>query len=1236
MHFTRALHLQNWCEDTRCRVAFPQLVRKLISASCSPQRIEFPAFEEVQQRGWDGIVEAADGNSLVPAGLSLWELSTEAGIAKKAEADLAKRASDPLGFDKAKATVVFATPRRWPNRRNRREWENEQRTAGGWRDVRVIDAGDLEKWLENTPSVDWWLAHILGLRPTGATDFARHWASLSALAKPILQPTVFLASRAPAVEKLDRWIAEKASALSIEATTPGEAVDFIAAWLAERQFIEARALLVESREAWRALAGPGSPLLLVSHPMLKLEAEVVSEAVLHGHHVALPSNDGSGEILSVPKVRQHHLHEALIACGFGFEQAARHARETGGNLGVLKRRLAAAAGSTPSWATPPSATEIAPLVLAGSWNESKEGDTEIIAALTGKESPQIASLVRRWSKAEDAPLIQKGHQWHFTSREESWSLLSKQLDPQQLKKFEEIAASVLVDPDPRYGLPMSERAYAALRRQVPKQSWEMREGVAETIALFGRGEAHEQLLAERIVRRVLQGAEWQCWASISMQLPLLAEAAPDAFLTAAEADLASPEPALLRLFHEEDKSAWMATHPHTGLLWAFEVLIWSPDYISRASLCLARLSRLDPGGKLGNRPGGSLRDTFLPWAPHTGADSNQRLQVLDHLLAKEPETTWNLLFAFLPRQDGSTNPRIRPRWRDWAEYDIREVSHAEYVEQVYAIADRILAFANGKNDCWPLLIEKLERFPDKHTELLLQRLRKLTPEDMGGPKAIAFWNQLRAKIAWHRRCENESWALRKKITDAIAEITKRFQPEDPLELNTWLFLPGSLLEFYEEERNHDSSRERLEAAQIAALRAIFSSSGLDGLRTLVARTGHSAAEGFHVAEENIFCDDPAILPPSLIDSDDNWRSFALGYAAGRFKTGSWTWLRGLGVSSWEPNQAGWLSRALPFEPTTWKWFEELGSPFCRAYWRQVIPWPGTLTQSELEEATLSLITEDRIHSTLDLLHSAHFQNKPVSHSLIAQGLRAFLVTKERPNTPEEARQTAWSIRELMECLTSNPELPLEQLAQLEWSLLKILDAQQYSPKALLDSMEQSPEFFAEVVSAAYTKPAENEDDWTARRENAIELLRSWRRLPGQNQDGSIASESLNNWIEQARNECSSRECGSVGDLVIGKILALSPSENDGSWPLIPVRDCIEKFASDRIEQGFNSGTINKRGITTHALGEGGDQERELATRFREYADSSKFRWPRTARQLSDLATFYQNDARRYDERALGE
>ncbi len=60
------------------------------------------------------------------------------------------------------------------------------------------------------------------------------------------------------------------------------------------------------------------------------------------------------------------------------------------------------------------------------------------------------------------------------------------------------------------------------------------------------------------------------------------------------------------------------------------------------------------------------------------------------------------------------------------------------------------------------------------------------------------------------------------------------------------------------------------------------------------------------------------------------------------------------------------------------------------------------------------------------------------------------------------------------------------------------------------------------------------------------------------------------------------------------------------------------------------GTFNNRGVTSRSLTEGGAQEREIATRYRE--DARRFRddWPRTSGLLNRIAEQYERDARGED------
>ena len=64
------------------------------------------------------------------------------------------------------------TPRRWGGKE---AWQKERRKEGFWRDVRVLDADDLEQWIEQAAAVGTWLARMLGKRTDGLADLRENW-----------------------------------------------------------------------------------------------------------------------------------------------------------------------------------------------------------------------------------------------------------------------------------------------------------------------------------------------------------------------------------------------------------------------------------------------------------------------------------------------------------------------------------------------------------------------------------------------------------------------------------------------------------------------------------------------------------------------------------------------------------------------------------------------------------------------------------------------------------------------------------------------------------------------------------------------------------------------------------------------------------------------------------------------------------------------------------------------------
>jgi len=85
------------------------------------------------------------------------------------------------------------------------------------------------------------------------------------------------------------------------------------------------------------------------------------------------------------------------------------------------------------------------------------------------------------------------------------------------------------------------------------------------------------------------------------------------------------------------------------------------------------------------------------------------------------------------------------------------------------------------------------------------------------------------------------------------------------------------------------------------------------------------------------------------------------------------------------------------------------------------------------------------------------------------------------------------------------------------------------------------------------------------------------------------------------------------------------------WPCEPVCEALEKMASTDVAEGFRLGVYNARGV--HWRGEGGNQERELAARYRNWAQKLGPEYPFVGSVLEGIVASYDYDARLQDSEA---
>lgn len=742
MLFANGSDLKEWANRRVAQSEFPRIVRQLIYATVPHvRRISFAADEGVQLGGWDGMVETTEGNAFVPDGLSVWELGTNADIKRKADSDYAKRTADPGEIDPESATFVFVTPRRWGGKE---VWLAEKRKNGMWRDVRAYDGDDLAAWLELAPGVHVRVSLLIGTGITGAEDLTHWWSAWSSVTRSPITAKLIIAGRDGEADRVQQWLKGPPALRSIQGENRDEAIAFLAAALDPMGAGEDTAnlthcVVVETATAWQWLATSESPLVLI--PTFE-DRSLVAAAIAAGHYVLVPLGNGdtsSGETIELPRPRRDAIRDALLKMDAQETEIDSLATLGRRSLAALRRKLAMdAAILRPRWGQASEGRALLPALLAGRWDETNANDREILARLAGVDYPSIAAAITRWANESDPPVRRVGNIWMLASREDAWPLLSRYLNRDDLQRFTAVVAEVLGQHDPRYDLPLRERQMAGILGKLPPHSGHMREGFAETLGMMAThsdtcklGDADSgQAWADRIVGHLFaEGADWRVWASLAWLLPLLAEASPRVFLYAVERGLVGDPPVLVNMFtdHQRDFSMFDAS-PHTGLLWALELLAWSPEYLSEAAGYLAILARIDPGGeqgKFGNRPLRSLREIFLSWHPQTTASITQRLGVLDYLRRREPETAWELMIRVLPEMHDIGEHTSTPRWRDWASGVGDETTWADVHRMVKEITTRLLDDAGTDGHRWSDLIKHAADLPQGEFEAIAHRLTNL-------------------------------------------------------------------------------------------------------------------------------------------------------------------------------------------------------------------------------------------------------------------------------------------------------------------------------------------------------------------------------------------------------------------------------------------------------------------------------------------------------------------------------
>jgi hypothetical protein len=1233
-----AQDLERWAGTITSRSDISQLVSDLIRASASDiSSIRFLTGDSSQMRGWDGHLISSGAPPYVPEKESGWEFGTSEDAETKANKDYDARLAKPEPIDKSTATFVFVTPRIW---KEGDAWAKTKRTEQKWNDVKVLDGIALEDWLYLCPAVALRLARDLWLMPpTGVHCTDQLWDEYAKQFKPDLTEDVLLADRTSQMNTLLSQMRNGPTIQVWQGDSTDEVLAFAVAAIRKaepdvRRFIEDRTLIIDTSEGARQLEHLKNLILL-----LRPDANGLA-GTLAGHNLAIVPvgrDNPSGNAILLEQQSLQGLTIAIQTMGLAEADARNLALRCGRSVTILARQIPSAVAQLPHWA---GNRDLIPAVLAGSWTAKSDHDQRALAALAGvSEYSEYEARLLPYLRTQDSPLIKEGDVWQVRAPIDAFKYLGHLVGRKDFERLRTVATTVFSETDPRLDLPEDERRYAEIYgKNLQHSSW-LRDGLAKTLRIVAilhgpLGVTNTGFDPDSFVNKLISdlpglATDYRRIASLSGELPILMEAAPRPLVAALGQMLGGDGKALIPIF--QDKDPFLSRSPHTGLLFALEALAWDPQYLSDSALTLAKLARIDPGGKLTNRPLNSMREIFLPWHPGTNATLVQRMAVLDQIIAEEPEVGWKLLIELLPGLHEVAFPTAKPRYLEAGAWERENLTYGLAAEGRRGIVERAISLAGENPERWVQLIREMSQFEGAQRVRAADLLERLVPQ-MDSEKRMVIWTALRSFVAHQKAFPTAEWVMKATDLEPFERLLASFEPSDPIARIVWLFnewnpaIPEEAKWPYDlpEKNRENTIRDLLKTGGVGLLFELANKATLPELVGIACGAVLSTVQEF------------SSLVDMAMDKTDGLAVFASVLSAEAERQMGEAWRDQITLWKVERSWTDWQFANLLLnwqdKRTTWDFVASLGDKVNRIYWERKRPWaPRGLSAEDAEMAANSYIGVGRAAAAINAfaLNVGNLSSETLL-KMLDSAIGELNASHQQINS-----NFVFEIEQILEALQRRSDVPITEIARREYAYLPLFG---YRDRQLTlhRVMAEDPIFYASLIHDAF-KPHNQEvpeptDAQKAKARAAYRLLSEFTAIPGAN-NGQIDEDVLFAWVDAVRSIAKKDDRPEIADEFIGHMLAYAAPDPDGAWPHRIVRDLIEKVSSSHLETGIDTERFNMAGRPhARALYGGGSRERGVAEEFRDWSKKTRA-WQRTSAMLERIAQSWDRFAAMQDERA---
>ena len=1257
-----ALRLKQWGETRRAEEELPELASRLIRSELfAAGFIRAPSDERIIEPGPDiAVNNPARATRHIPGGRSVWEVSTRADVQEKATEDLSRRGL-PTGWHQETTSFVFVTTRSWSGAK---EWAFQQHSKHPWRSITVLDATDLQSWIEESLGVQLWLMDRMGLEREGFQWLRAAVRDWSAVADPPPGTALLRSSVDRHFTAWREWLRSPPRyPLTIIGESIGEALLFVQALIEHgasqppRTPIEG--LCLSTEEAVRHLVeSPPSDVVVIPTNESVRELAVAHSSVLR---VVLPAT-GQPRVMNPLKVSPAGItavRDFLVGAGVDSGQAAQLARSSGGSVSVLRRLTRKDGTGAPDFHLP---NRLSPILAAagifGIWDAGSVADRKIVLRLTGQRCDE--DLEEAWTELLDlpeSPVWMDGERRGVNSRLDTWQRFTEgKITPQALDRYFAAVGTALGEapldrPGERLLLPED---YQALRDS--QVSGELLRGLAQGLVLLAAfGDRMNQRLVGPPVAARVAGVVFTALEDMTVDrlralhtvMPLLAEAAPEAFLEAMEADLQrtnSAQKALLnfrwgnggsesaRLIYSTDALSY-----RSSLMWAYEALAWFPEYAEQAIELLAQLADEEVLDHHGGQPRQSLAELLKPWLCGSVLDAERHCVVLRKLAEEHPEWAFDFVRECLPVDHDVAHAPNLPLWRGQSD-GAGSIRPEEHQMAVYrTAADILVQYAGTSEKTVIAAIGSVDDLPEEQAARVWENVATWAASESRSPEERTLLVRHLTALAdgaltSHGREDNREGARR------VLEELSGFQVTAP---DHWLFDDNATSrEHRPEDATWEITDERLEQKRRSALQALRDSGGIEAILSLVPKIRNTRMLGAVASRVLSTNEAHSTVSKALQAGGEDARSPMRWFIQGLLNAvddidadALTDVIRSSSFAKRNPNWLPCLLARLPLGPTASR-ADGLSGRELKLYWEQFDSGRHIIPPERKDWLITGLCSVARPRAALWALRGEFEGARTESLRLLIDTLPR---SKEQSLDYWDEQSLDYLEKTLVTAIRERPDLSPADAAGIEFMFFAVLGADEMP--ALAKAVASDPSWFQEALMLCMRREdhAEDPPEWTERRERtpdwlrrrAYRLLKWLPRLPGTTSSGYDAKQGLA-WTTAILSFAEEHDRREVAESLLGQAFGSAGFHQDGT-PKDELTKLLEVVRCTRIEQGVAISAKNQLGAVRLPEGDAGRPYRARADFYRELEARYRDPAPRTARVMRILQRSFTSSGQWWDD-----